>query len=711
MSDKKTPQDSEHQQDDAANVAAETRGLIDSSPSQCNDEVADLTSKLEKANKMIKTQNTAYQRAIRRAVLENDYVSKINNKLVQKVELQTREQGYSDKDLAHVQSICGDLRELVNELVAAKKGAEAKVEELAGNVEKMELVLSMQEEKVQELTTSVETSEEENQKLRAGKEALDGEVLILQQQKEALEAEKEGISKALSVGGQSDGAEDVSNATLLLIAEKEKFSNELESMRESRDETKAELESLQKRFGDAEEAAKSRIDQLEVAKRDAEAKVEELTSIVEKTELEVTSKEEKVQELMGTIANSEEQNKTLMADKEALDSELSSLRQTIESQSKELESSNAKEVANVAMNAAFNEQMDQSAAEKAKLQEELDTLVKEKKASEKAVGEKLARVEDENKRFAKSMNLLSKELVLANSEMGDSATKPVDESENAAKSIETEAADNLSIISALRLKIRFFQKSVSEKDVKITQIEKELQESFTPARESEMAASVSTKASEQAINEERERLNASIAERETEREKAELKRIRIVELEEQLSRLKEVETNLVSSNARLEEAVETLQSEKTTLEKKEKEQCDQLAKLELEVTEGASKIIELEESLEKQGAENQSIADELAKLTKDVEVTIAVALKRDGAGSASTLDDVRRIISSDGSASAEVTGQIKALEQQMKDNEDKLLSVVKERDELEEKYEAASEDLRDLQDKLESAVGLGCASK
>ena len=83
MSDK----DSEHQQD-AANIAAGTgEEVINSSPSQCNDEVADLTSKLEKANQMIKTQNTAYQRAIRRAVLENDYVSKINNKLVQKVEL------------------------------------------------------------------------------------------------------------------------------------------------------------------------------------------------------------------------------------------------------------------------------------------------------------------------------------------------------------------------------------------------------------------------------------------------------------------------------------------------------------------------------------------------------------------------------------------------------------------------------------------------
>lgn len=547
MSDKATAQDSEQQ--GAANVAAGAGEVINSSPSQCNDEVADLTSKLEKANQMIKTQNTAYQRAIRRAVLENDYVSKINNKLVQKVELQTRERGYSDKDLAHVKSICGDLRELVNELVAAKKGAEAKVEELTGNVEKMELVLSMQEEKVQELTISVETSEEENQKLRADKEALDSEVLSLQQQKEALEAEKDGISKALSVGGQSDGAEDVSNATLLLIAERDKLCNELESMRESRDETRTELESLQKRFGDAEEAAKSRIDQLEVAKKDAEAKVEELTSNVEKMELEVTSNEGKVQELMGIVANSEEQNKTLIADKEALERELSSLRQTIESHSKELESSNAKEIANVAMNAAFTEQIDQSAAEKAKLKEELDALVKEKKASEKAVGEELAKVEGENKRYAKSMNLLTKELVLANSEMGDSATKPVDESGNAAKTIETEAADNLSIISAMRLKMRFFQKSVSEKDAKITQIEKELQESFTTARESQLAASVSTKASEQAINEEQERLNASITERETEREKAELKRIRIVELEEQLSQLKE-EYEAVSEDLR-----------------------------------------------------------------------------------------------------------------------------------------------------------------
>ena len=95
MSDEPPPKDSQPQH--AMEEEETYLGVVNPSPSEdTNDEAAELRAKLEKANHMIKTQNTAYQRAIRRAVLENDYVSKINSKLVQKLELQTREQGYSE---------------------------------------------------------------------------------------------------------------------------------------------------------------------------------------------------------------------------------------------------------------------------------------------------------------------------------------------------------------------------------------------------------------------------------------------------------------------------------------------------------------------------------------------------------------------------------------------------------------------------------------
>eukprot|EP00985_Skeletonema_marinoi_P011111 scaffold5258_cov66-Skeletonema_marinoi.AAC.1 len=58
---------------------------------------------------------------------------------------------------------------------------------------------------------------------------------------------------------------------------------------------------------------------------------------------------------------------------------------------------------------------------------------------------------------------------------------------------------------------------------------------------------------------------------------------------------------------------------------------------------------------------------------------------------------------------ANVRSQVKILEDEKRDVEDTLLSVSSDRDELEEKCELADEELRELHEKLESAVGMGVA--
>ena len=248
-----------------------------------NNEVLELRAKLEKANHMIKTQNTAYQRAIRRAVLENDYVSKINSKLVQKVELQTREQGYSDKDLAQVQSICEDMKQLIAELADGKNNAEEKVGLLTSNGAKMELALSVQKGMVEELTSSVEALVEQNNRVLDDKEALKSELLSLQKQNKELEKEKKDVSEVLAVGNQSvskDGG--AQKAALQLMSEKEELAKELLLMRLSHDKTTTELKSIQKRFQDTEQANESRVSELTEAKQDTEKQIQELMSSVEK---------------------------------------------------------------------------------------------------------------------------------------------------------------------------------------------------------------------------------------------------------------------------------------------------------------------------------------------------------------------------------------------------------------------------------------------
>mmetsp|Transcript_289 Transcript_289/g.617 ORF Transcript_289/g.617 Transcript_289/m.617 type:complete len:930 (+) Transcript_289:34-2823(+) len=719
MSDEPPPQDSEQQHAVEEEEEETYVGVVNPSTSEdAYDEAAELRAKLEKANHMIKTQNTAYQRAIRRAVLENDYVSKINNKLVQKVELQTREQGHSDKDLVQVQSICEDMKELITELADGKNDAEENVRLLTSNVAKMELAMIAQEGRVEELTSSAETTEDQINKLVADKDALNREVLSLRERKDELEKEKKGVSEALAVGNQSeskDEADAVSKAALQLISEKEELAKELLKMRLSHDKTTSELQSLQKRFEDAEQANESRISELTDAKRDAEKQVEELISSVEKMEAEASAKDERVLELTSTIESKEEQNKILLADKEALDSEVLTLRQQMAELEKDMEASTeAANTANTVVNSALNEQLVESAEEKAKIQQELDNLVKEKVAGDKVMGQKVAEVEDENKRLTNSINSLMNELILVNNDVNDSVPQPDNEKDDAEKSVATKVADHMSIISALRLKLRFFrkdnedlQKSVGEKDEKLAQMEKDL-ESFMTARDSELAVSVSKVAAvEQAIKEEREKSDASIAERETEREEAELSKGRIIELEDQVSKLKELETDFVSNKTQLEEEVQILQSEKKSLEENEVNQRDQIEKLKDEIAGGAIKATELEESLEKERAEIQSISEKLEKLTKDVEITIAEACATGSA--ATTLDDVRRMMADNANTIANVQRQVKILEDEKRDVEDTLLSVSSDRDELEEKCELADEELRELHEKLESAVGMGVA--
>ncbi|KAL7429039.1 hypothetical protein ACHAXM_001522 [Skeletonema potamos] len=726
----KPPKDSEQQRGAVEGGEDETYvGVVDPPPSEdTGDEADELRAKFEKANQMIKTQNTAYQRAIRkaalenekanqmiktqntayqrairRAVLENDYVSKINNKLVQKIEAQTRELGYSEKDLEQLQSICEDMKRLITELADDKRKAEEEVRLFTSNVATMELAMSVQDERVRELACKVETLEEQNTRLAADKQALDSEVLSLLQQKEALEKENEGVYEALAVENQSkskDEEDDMSKDLLQLISEKEELAKELVVITVSRDKMKTELESLQKRVEDTEYANESRITELTDANRDAEKQVQVFASNVKNMEAEVSAKEVKVQELASAVESAEEQNKKLPADNEALNGEILTLRHQMEA----LE----KETAMTVVNSA--EELRKSVEEKDKIQQEFYLAIKGKEASDKEMGQKLAEVEEENKRLSKSINLLMKELVLVNNDVNDSVPQSVEGNYDAEKSLETKVADNLSIVSALRLKLRFFRKdnedlqqSISEKDKKLAQMEKQLEMLIT-ARDSQLTASASTAAVEQALEEERKKSDALIAERETERDKAELNRVRIVELEDQVSELMGLESELVSSKTQLDEEVQKLQSEKKALEEKEENQRDQIDKLKLEIADGANKITALEESLEKERVEIRSISEKLAKLTKDVEITVAEA-----GSAANTLDDVRTIMANDANTLATVKSQIAMLEDQKRDVDDALLSVTKDRDELEEKCESAFEELRELQEKLESAVGMGVA--
>mmetsp|Transcript_7251 Transcript_7251/g.10579 ORF Transcript_7251/g.10579 Transcript_7251/m.10579 type:complete len:691 (+) Transcript_7251:61-2133(+) len=488
------------------------------------------------------------------------------------------------------------------------------------------------------------------------------------------------------------------------MSEKEELAKELLLMRLSHDKTTTELKSIQKCFQDTEQANESRVSELTEAKQDAEKQIQELMSSVEKMEAETEAKEERIRELTSIVESTEEQNKILLADKEVLNSDLE----------RALEAST--EAADTAMSchSALSEQLVESGKEKADIQQELDNLIREKEASDKVMNQKFAEVEDENKRLTNSINSVMNELILVNNDVNDSVTRPDHENDDVEKSIETKVSDNLSLISALRLKLRFFrkdnedlQKSVDEKDEKLAQIEKDL-ESFMIARDSDLAASASKLAAvEQTIMEEREKSDASIAEREAEREEAELSKVRIVELENQVSKLKELETDFYSSKAQLEEEIQILQSEKKTLEENEVNQLDQIQKLKVEVFDGANKAIELEESLEEERVEIQSISNRLEKLTNDVENTVAEA--RAAGYAATSLHDVRTIMANDANTIANIKRQIKTLEDQKRDVEDTLLSVSNDKDEWEEKYESACEEMGDLQEKLESAVGMGVA--
>ena len=690
-------------------------GVVNPTASGDSDEVAELRAQLEKANHMIKTQNAAYQRAIRRAVLENDYVSKINSKLVQNAELHTREKGYSEKEFAEVKNICEDMKQLITKLVKEKAKAEEKARILTTSLAKIELAMSVQEGKVEELTSSIETAEGKTAKLESDKESLNCKLSAIRDEKRKLEEEKKGISEALAVGHELDDGDEggaVSEAVQRLVSEKKELAKELTTMRLVHDEAKMELESLQKRFDDADVSNKNRISELVEAKCVAEKQVQDLISSVEEMEGKVAAKEDMVQELNDTIQCLEEQNKMLLFEKENLMGDVQALQHQQEALERDLEAS--KEATKTLVKSALDEQLAQSVGEKAEIQKQLDDFIEEKKVNDQKMGQSIEEAEEDNTRLRDSINSLMNELMLVNNEVNDDEPLSSSDGSETEKSLEAKVADNLSLISALRLKLRFSRKhnedlqhSVAERDETVAKIKKDL-DSVIEARDSEMASSASKlDEAKQTIEEEKKKYDACIAQQDAEKEKAEIDRLKITELEEQVQVLKESEKDSISSKTKLEDEIQALQYEKMSLEEKEVLQHNRIDKLEIELSNEATKIAELEVSLEDGRVEIQSVTEKLKDLMKDVESTVATA--RDAGADAITLEDVRMILVDDANTITQIRGQIKTLEDQKRDVEDTLLSVANDKEELEEKCESASEELKDLQEKLESAVGMGVA--
>ncbi|KAL7482979.1 hypothetical protein ACHAW6_008628 [Cyclotella cf. meneghiniana] len=129
-----------------------------------------LLSELHNLQEQSSRQNREYERAIRRALLENEYVRKINAKLVAKLESQTSEEENTKTSLKRLESVAQCYKDLMVELVDGKRNAEERAVELEGRnrtlARELEITADISRKQQMEMDKILSESREKDAKLK-----------------------------------------------------------------------------------------------------------------------------------------------------------------------------------------------------------------------------------------------------------------------------------------------------------------------------------------------------------------------------------------------------------------------------------------------------------------------------------------------------------------------------------------------------------------
>ncbi|KAL7517347.1 hypothetical protein ACHAWX_002276 [Stephanocyclus meneghinianus] len=129
-----------------------------------------LVSELHNLQEQSSRQNREYERAIRRALLENEYVRKINAKLVAKLESQTSEEENTKTSLKRLESVVQCSKDLIVEMVDGKRNAEERAVELEGRnrtlARELEITADISRRQQMEMEKILSESREKDDKLK-----------------------------------------------------------------------------------------------------------------------------------------------------------------------------------------------------------------------------------------------------------------------------------------------------------------------------------------------------------------------------------------------------------------------------------------------------------------------------------------------------------------------------------------------------------------
>lgn len=268
-------------------------------------------------------QHREYERAIRRALLENEYVKKVNSQLLTKLSAAARENEASAESIEKLKSVCASMKDLVTDLAAAKDGSDQRLREAERNyrlvaeaeeeraarsealgVERREL-----DEMVTELRESLDLARKERDGARAdaARIAAEKEGLvrvaaerlndITRLQKEKIDLEEAAVAVTKEREGWERRFEGCSKELSDVASERDGLSVELDGLRtqlaKEKDESSASIAAASRRSEEYEAKYNSAAEQLKAAtseRDDLEAMCSEMQKVhlAEKAELEET---------------------------------------------------------------------------------------------------------------------------------------------------------------------------------------------------------------------------------------------------------------------------------------------------------------------------------------------------------------------------------------------------------------------------------------
>jgi len=129
-------------------------------------------------------QSREYERAIRRALLENDYVKKVNSQLITKLNTMSQENEASRESVQKMKGVCESMKELITELAAAKDMSDGKVQEM--------------ERTYRQVADAEDARMAKLEALEIGQRAMDGMVAGLRDSMEAARRERDEAREEVS---------------------------------------------------------------------------------------------------------------------------------------------------------------------------------------------------------------------------------------------------------------------------------------------------------------------------------------------------------------------------------------------------------------------------------------------------------------------------------------------------------------------------------